>query len=182
MGKTLIPIRPKDDNINIPKLDKDLLTYSVLFGCDNQTAFLLFHPEYRDDKGKLNSAGKKDCRQFFGYGKNKEYIDTYKATLQEYVDGGEEVSEEISEERKKRALQRLLHKAMRIVESGQELEPDDLKTVSDIFKKVGLLKDENGERIEAPRRYLPERCSECRYKIFVEENIELGNIEETRDE
>lgn len=182
MGKPIIPLRPKEDGLAIPKSDKDLLTYYVLFGCDNQTAFLRFHPEFDDGKGKLNSAGKKDCRQFFSYARNKEYIDAYRQTLVEYGTGvDDDEVEEISEERKNRALQRLLHNAMRIVENGTKLALEDLKTVSEIFKKVGLLKDENGEQMEAPRRYLPERCSACRYKIFVEEQIELGNIEESED-
>ena len=101
----------------------------------------------------------------------------------EYGTGIEdEEMEEISEDRKNRALRRLLHNAMRIVEKGSKLDLDDLKTVSDIFKKVGLLKDENGDQIEAPRRYLPEWCSTCKYKVFVEKEIELGNIIESDDE
>lgn len=29
---------------------------------------------------------------------------------------------------------------------------------------------------EAPRRYLPESCNQCRYKIFVEQNCEEDNV------
>ncbi len=181
MASRIIPIRPKDDTSTLSKLEKDMLTYQVLFGCDNQVAFLMFHPEYMD-AGKLNKAGKKMCREVFGYAKCKEYQDKYRQTLSNFCDYSEEDMTDISEERKERALQKLLHKAMRIVERGDELEPDDLKTVSEIFKKVGLLKDENGERIEEPRRYLPETCNRCRYKIFVEENIASGNIEDTGEE
>lgn len=178
MAKPIIPLRPKEDNLVIPKSDKDLLTYYVLFGCDNQTAFLRFHPEFDDGKGKLNTAGKKDCRQFFSYARNKEYLDAYRTTLIEYGTGVEDDNiEDMSDERKNRALSMLLHNAMRIVETNSKLTPDELKTVSEIFKKVGLLKDENGKQIEAPRRYLPERCyAECQYRRFVEEAMENGDI------
>ena len=180
MATRLIPIRPADDDSTLSKQDKDMIAFQVLFACDNQTAFLTFHPEYLEN-GKLNKAGKEECRQKFSYSKCKEYRDRYKQTLARFCEHCEEDMTDISEERKERALQKLLHKAMRIVERGDELEPDELKTVSDIFKRIGLLKDENGERIEAPRRYLPETCSGCRYKAFVEENIALGNIEDTGD-
>ena len=67
-----------------------------------------------------------------------------------------------------------------MVESGEELGADTLKVITEIFRKLGILKDDVDVQ-EAPRRYLPERCSSCKYKQFIDEQVRLGNIEETED-
>lgn len=181
--KINIPTRPKNDVSGISEMDKDILTYWILFGCDRQTAFLRHHWEYADPvSGKINKAGKDACKEFFSSARNKEYVTAYRETLAGiYIDTGELNEEDvIDDERKNRALQKLLHAALRTVEKGEATDPEVLKTITDIFKRLGILQD-NGDKQEAPRRYLPERCSACRYKIFVEEQIELGNVEERED-
>ena len=177
-----IPLRPKGfDNTAIRKADADCLTYVVLYGCKNEDAFARFHPEYLDNAGRLNTAGKNASRQFFMYAKNKQYIDDYKATLAEFLGkvnksvGVDEV-EGVDDSRKDRALKSLFNHAMSLVEGNAELDADTLKIAAEIFKKIGLLKDEEVEQ-EAPRRYLPERCSACIYKSFVESHVESGEVE-----
>lgn len=63
-----------------------------------------------------------------------------------------------------------VYNAMRTAESLEELD-----TAAKLGDRVGAFDNEE-ERVEQPRRYLPESCSRCRYKAFVEENIKNGNI------
>lgn len=179
-----IPLRPKSfDNTAIRKADADCLTYVVLFGCKNEDAFARFHPEFVDQSGKLNVAGKKASRQFFIYAKNKQYIDNYRETLAEFLGKSNKTDRsdlsddsDLSDSRKDKALKSLLNQAMSLVEGSGDLDAETLKIAAEIFKKVGLLKDEV-EQQEAPRRYLPERCSACLYKSFTESHVESGEIE-----
>lgn len=179
IGKFL-PDRPNPDNIKIPVADKDLINYTVAFGVSNLKAFTLWHPEFLDAAGKLNKTGRTRCAQFFTYSKNREYADAYRATLAAFLGKGggyTKVSGEIDGKRKDNALKSLLNQAMLLVERGDELDAESLKTISDIFRKVGLLKDEV-EEDEPPRRYLPERCNSCRYRSFVEGCVKTGQVED----
>lgn len=176
----LLPNRPNPDTSKIPASDKDMIAYMVAFSIPNQRAFALWHPEFLDSSGKLNKTGRAACTQFFNYAKNREYADSYAAYLKEFLSGDKGKSEthliEVDENRKDKALKSLLNQAMSMVESGDTLDPDTLKVLTEIFKKLGILKDEV-EVQEAPRRYIPLRCSECDYRSFVESYIETGQIE-----
>lgn len=176
----LIPNRPSPDTSKIPASDKDMLSYAIAFAIPNQKAFALWHPEFLDSSGKLNKTGRAACTQFFNYSKNREYADSYAAYLKEFLNGdkgkGETHLIEVDESRKDKALKSLLNQAMSMVESGDTLDPDTLKVLTEIFKKLGILKDEV-EVQESPRRYLPCRCrTECQYRLFVESHIEGGEI------
>lgn len=178
-----IPKRPDNDaEFHLTKAEKDTLVVKCLLGYSNQAAFILFNPHLTEN-GKLTKAGQTACRQFFTHPKNVEWLESYERTLEQYLDDGE-VNEkhsskpELSESRKEDALRNLLSRAMALVESGADLDADSLKTVAEIFKKVGLLKDEEVQ-IEAPRRYLPVRCAECAYRSFVESCVENGEVEDT---
>lgn len=178
MAELKIPLRPSTyDKSVIKKNDADCLTYSVLLGGKNEDAFRLFHPQYIDGSGKLSMIGKEKSRQFFFYAKNREYIDNYKSDLEKFLKGnglGEKPTV-IDDSRKDKALKSLLNQAMRLVEEEGDLDPDTLKTVTDIFKRLSIIKEE--EVVEVPPiRYLPERCSSCRYKLFIDENVANGNI------
>lgn len=176
----LIPNRPIPDESKIPAADKDMLSYAIAFSIPNQKAFALWHPEFLDSSGKLNKTGRAACTQFFNYSKNREYADSYATYLKEFFSGDKDKGEthliEVDESRKDKALKSLLNQAMNMVESGDTLDPDTLKVLTEIFKKLGILKDEV-EVQESPRRYIPLRCSECDYRSFVESYIETGQIE-----
>lgn len=179
--KNLLPKRPENDNFPmIDQRDKDCLSYTVAFVVPNQRAYGYFHPEFCDSNGKLTDLGRKQSAQFFSYAKHKEYCDAYRETLKKFLGGNKEKSEthliEVDESRKDKALKSLLNQAMSMVESGDTLDPDTLKVLTEIFKKLGILKDDVVEQ-EAPRRYLPQRCSACDYRSFVESYIETGQIE-----
>jgi uncharacterized small protein (DUF1192 family) len=125
--------------------------------------------------------GETQCKAFFAYAKNREYRDAYISTLAEFAQRKRTKKQPTDEpnvltedERKDKALNSLLNQAMQLVENGSELDPDTLKTVAEIFKRLGILKDEV-EETEAPRRYLPARCySECSYRLCVEQAIKQG--------
>lgn len=174
----LIPNRPNPDTSKIPASDKDLLSYSIAFAIPNQKAFALWHPEFLDSSGKLNKTGRAACTQFFNYAKNREYADAYKRTLAEFLerkDGDVSIDAELSEDRIDNAYKNLLRLAIEDLERGNVVDNDTYKLYMELFKKLGRFKDDVEEQ-EAPRRYLPERCSACSYRSFVESNVEGGKI------
>lgn len=174
----LLPNRPIPDESKIPAADKDMIAYVVAFNVPNQKAFALWHPEFLDSSGKLNKTGRAACTQFFNYSKNREYADAYKRTLAEFLERkGSNVSidVELSEDRIDNAYKNLLRLAIEDLERGSVVDNDTYKLYMELFKKLGRFKDEVEEQ-EAPRRYLPERCSACSYRCFVESNVEGGKI------
>ena len=166
-----------NDDFKQSKLEKDILVFPLLYGCSNATAYALFHPELCDRNGKLNKAGQRVCRMFFSHPNNIAYMDAMRAHLEALTKGAVKTlsADAINDSRKDNALKSLLNQAMSLVEKGEDLDAESLKTISEIFKKVGLLKDEV-EVQEAPRRYLPERCGACSYRSFVESHVDGGEI------
>ncbi len=178
-----LPTRPNPDESKISKVDKDTIVYQVLTGCTNERAFLLFHPHYASADWKtLNNEGKRACRQFFSFNANKYFKEAYEKTLAEFFGKGNRTktsytsADDIDSDRKDKALKSLLNQAMSLVEGGTELDPDTLRTIADIFKRLGILKEDEVQQ-EAPRRYIPIRCrQECQYRFFVEKHVETGEI------
>lgn len=167
-----------NDEFKQTKAEKDMMSYVVLYGCSNVTAYGLFNRHLLDNSGKLNKAGQSECRMFFSHPNNIAYMEAMRAHLEALTKGTVKVvsNDTINDSRKDNALKNLLNQAMSLVERGEDLDADSLKTISEIFKKVGLLKDEV-EVQESPRRYIPVRCGECDYRSFVESYIETGQIE-----
>ena len=166
------------DDFKQTKAEKDMMSYVVLYGCSNSTAYALFNRHLLDKNGKLNKAGQIECRMFFSHPNNIAYMDAMRAHLEALTKGTVKTlsADAINDSRKDNALKSLLNQAMSLVEKGEDLDAESLKTISEIFKKVGLLKDEV-EVQESPRRYLPCRCGECDYRSFVESYVETGQIE-----
>lgn len=174
----------KLDFPQVGKLDRQIIRAAVLLCLDNQTAFALYHPELLNEAGKLGEAGKRESRYFWSYGKNRDYREAYEKCVEAYIGATSkhgDVNLTIDDNRKDKALKSLLNQAMNMVEGGADLDADTLKTVTEIFRKLNILKDE-AVQMEAPRRYLPETCSSCSYKKFIDDNVRLGNIEVTEDE
>lgn len=178
MARTIIPTRPKEDGHTIPPADKDMIVYAVAMGVPNDVAFRRFHPEYIGPDGKLTIQGKARSKDFWQYARNRNFRDAYSEYLQSWL-GGKVASEdddsaEISEDKKRTTITKMLNRLVELIGSG-DLTGEDLKVYSEIMKKVGWLKDEV-EVEEPPRRYIPCRCSECEYRLFVETNVENGSI------
>ena len=143
----LIARRPAKDSqfAGIRAGDKDCLSVSVAFGWPNEKVYAMFHPEFVEGNGRLNKEGKRQCAQFFAYAKHREYMDAYRETLAKSgggrVESGEELA--IDDSRKDNVLKKLLGQAMSLVESGERLEPDTMKTVVEVFRKLNILKDDD---------------------------------------
>lgn len=177
----IMPKRPVNDVqfISIKANDRDCLSYAVAFSVPNERAFSLFHPEFLDEQGKLTKVGKSQSKQFFAYAKHRSYMDEYRATLQKSLGKCERVEladDGIDDTRKDKVLKQLLSQAMSLVESGEGLDPDTMKTVVEVFRKLNILKDDVETEIR-PLRFLPERCFQgCRYRLFVENAVKGGSV------
>lgn len=187
-----IPQRPDNDEKYgaLTKIEKEMIVTAVLRGVPNRTAFLWFNPHYAAMAGKpdkngfssfrLSEKGEEQSDLFWRYPKVREFRADYERTLEEFL-GRKQTSrasadEPITDKRKDEALKSLFDKAMTLVEGQGDLDADTLKIAAEIFKKIGLLKDDV-EVQEAPRRYIPIRCrQECQYRFFVEKHIETGEI------
>lgn len=179
-SERFLPNRPANDDIKIPVADKDMIAYAVAFGIPNIKAFTLWHPEYLDGSGKLNKEGKRICNQFFAYNKNRDFAERYKGTLEAFLSkkksgGSVEPSIVIDDARKDNARVALYNKVIKLIEGDEDLDPDTLKIAVDMAKKLSIVADDVVEQ-EAPRRYLPAKCSECAYRLFVESHVKNGDI------
>jgi hypothetical protein len=177
-----IPTEVKDKSAfpQVNKTARQIIAYAVLMGADNQTAFMRFHPEFIDASGKaMNSAGKQASRQFWGYGKVKDYRQQYENELAEFF-GRKQTNRsdlsDIDDNRKDKALRSLLNQAMSLVEGGSDLDAETIKMCSDIFTKLGLIKSTEEQQIK-PLRFLPLRCwgDGCRYRLFCESMVLEGS-------
>lgn len=169
--------RPANDaEFDLTAEQKNIIAYTVLFQCSNVTAYGLFNTHLLDKSGKLNKVGQEQCRMFFKHPNSIAYKEALKAHLEALTKGTVRIkaSGAIDDTRKDNALKSLLNQAMLLVEKGEDLDAESLKTISEIFRKVGLLKEEVETEIR-PLRFLPERCfTGCRYRLFVE-NAVKGN-------
>lgn len=177
----LLPNRPIPDDSRIPAADKDLLSYIIAFSIPNQKAFALWHPEYITSDGKLSNEGKRRCKDFFSYSKNKEYRDAYAAYLKAFLSKKEQPKSEtsaiIDDARKDNARVALYNKVIRLIEGDDELDPDTLKIAVDMAKKLSIVADDAEEQVIKPIRVLPAKCkAECRYRAFVETQVLEGRV------
>lgn len=166
-----------NDDFKQSAAEKNLMSYVVLYGCSNATAYALFNRHLLDKNGKLNKAGQSECRMFFSHPNNIAYMDAMRAHLEALTKGTVKIatSDVINDSRKDNALKVLVNRALSLMEKGEDLDPETIKLIADIAVKLKLVKEEQEEQ-EAPRRYLPERCSACSYRSFVESHVDSGEI------
>ena len=144
----MIPNRAdKDKEFTIPVLDKELIVYVVALGVSNEKAYARFHPEFLDINGKLSDIGKKQCRQFFSYARNKEYMDAYRDTLEKTLGKSKrpQVTEEMSESRKDKALKIFTNKVYDQMEQVDNLQ--EMTDVATLGKAVKIFREEE-EKVE----------------------------------
>lgn len=182
MAEILIPLEipNKADYPQVKAADRKIIATAVLMRMDNQTAYALYHPELLNGFGKLNDAGKQECRNFWSYGKNREYREAYEKCVEEFINGGKQKtsdgSRKLTEEEKTELKGEFSDKVYRALGEAEGLE--QLKDAADLGKTTKIFKEEDNE--EKPRRYLPRSCKECSYKRFVDEQVALGNIIEVK--
>lgn len=168
---SLIPMRPKGQKFNLTVEEMDGLTYFVLSGCQREVAFLKFiRPDFI--ASKTSAAVKSAVSQFFANKEVKDYLEAYKKTIEDLLAEKDKPKPERSgtmEERKAKAKAKAMEFAMDLADHIEEAQ--DPEFVMKMLDKVGIL--DSGEEVEvAPQRFLAERCSDCRYRVFCEQECE----------
>lgn len=174
MARTIIPLRPKGLSTSLTQGQQSALTWYVLSGCSRIDAVVTFaRPDLALSRGK--PVVDEYTKQFFAQKEVKEYLDAYSTTLNEFLHpkAVAEKPKGTLEERKAATKAKLVEFAMQLADDIETAE--DKEAVLKIADKVGLL-DSDEEVVELPRRYLPVSCSECQYRIFVEENCERVDV------
>ena len=83
MAKKIIPIRPNLDNSPLKDIEKDALSYYVLFGVAKEQIFARFlHPEMQMSKVALKRA----TEMFFADKDVIKYIEDYQNTIDKFLD------------------------------------------------------------------------------------------------
>lgn len=164
-------MRPKRGVYDLKPEEMDCLNWHILSGCPRDEAFLRFiRPDYLGNR--TSPAVKEAVKQFFAMGPVRDYIDAYKETITGVQKPKEDAKEKASgtlEERKARAKTKLVEFAMSLADNIDQAE--DPEFVLKMADKAGLLDGE--EQVEvAPQRFLAERCSDCRYRVFCEQECE----------
>lgn len=164
-------IKNKADFPQLKKIDRQIIAVAVLLRMGNQDAFRQFHPEFLDGNGRLNDAGKQASTMFWSYGKVKDYREQLESEIAGCLGRGHApgaVAPDIDGNRVESALKKLLNQAIGLLDRGDELDPDSVKTIVEVFRKMNLLRDEEQAEMK-PIRVLPTRCkTECRYRLFCE--------------
>lgn len=179
------PRKPDNDlQFDIDKEAKDILRAKLLLGLKNETAFALYRRDLCDVNGKLTKTGRIFSSQFFTHPKNEKWYEAYRETVLRFIRGEKKATkkaqsaEEIGEERIDNAFNSFLMQAIKDIEDGKEFDNDTFKLFMELFKKLGRFKDDIVQE-EAPRRYLPELCSQCLYKACIDTHTAKGEIENT---
>lgn len=178
MAKPDIPMRPKGRRrFDLQECEKDCLVWYVLSNCKKEDAYLIFvRPDLAVSRQNLKLA----TSQFFASTSARDFLTAYKDTL-EGADNSdlEGAGEQDREKRAGEAVQKFTDKI--VDKMGGDFETvDEMDAIAKLADRVGVLDDK--EKVEEkPRRYLPQTCSSCSYKVFVESNIEQGNIENECD-
>lgn len=152
----------------------DCLAWYCISGCRREEAFKTF---VRPDLAKNTKMLREYASQFFASTDAMNFIHDYRLTLE----GEEEEHEkkvQTDEGREKRignAIQKFTDKVVEKM-SGDLESVDEMDAVAKLADRVGVL-DDKKDIMESPRRYLPEGCRECQYRLFIEKGIENGEIE-----
>lgn len=175
MGKNLIPLRPKGDYKRLTGNEQDALTWLVLSGGKRLDVFIEF---VRPDLENSPSA-KTYCEQFFAVADTRNYLKDYEETIKDFLTPKKKERVE-GVDREKKAEEALNTFKDNVIDAVGESGVSDVETLKDqaqLLKGIGMLKEEEITQ-SPPQRYLPTRCAECKYKQFIDEQVELGNIEE----
>lgn len=176
MAKKRLPIKPNTTTrYSFNEKEKLALCCYCMFECSKQTAFSLAHPELSGTPNLL----KRKTDEFFMSSDAVGFITEYRAFLEAETEvkvvAPEKTiafSNEDREERKRRALELLADDLVDQIYALRDGDGGvDRETILKMVDRIGWLGDEE-VKIEEPRRYLPESCSRCRYKLWIEENCD----------
>ena len=164
--KRTIPTRPLPDESGLKEIEKDALSYYVVFGAQKEFIYAKFlHPELQLSKTALKRA----TEMFFDDKDVIEYIKAYTDTIERFLNRQHSVSKMDEEDKQRIQLSAIDNAKDYILELLQDIQNSkDPETVLKLADKLNMLNLE--EIYEQPRRYLPESCDDCRYKKWIEEN------------
>lgn len=171
MSKSKIPMRPSG-KYNLSGPDQDALSWYFLSGESQTEVYRKFiRPDLQTSKAALD----KIAKAFFADKEVQKYLSDYEATINALFEPKEKpkpaktLTEEEMKERIMKGIDKLKEFAFDQADIIDTLEEPG--EVIKLWKSLGLFGDEE-EVVEAPRRYLPAMCSECRYKAFCEQECE----------
>ena len=168
--KKRLPTRPDTSTrYTLSEAERYALCVFCVFETTKLDAFKLAHPEVVGTKNVLKSR----CDEFFASSDVVNFMREYRAMLDK-VDKTEQVEPKENDDDLSARMQHIKRK---IFLRGEELAnsigatKEELELAIKLLDKSGVF-DTDEEVMEQPRRYLPETCSQCRYKKWIEENCE----------
>lgn len=169
MSKSKIPMRPAG-SFKLSPHEQDAITWHIISGMSRAEVYQRFiRPDLETSKTALDKLSK----MFFEDKEVRRYMEEYQATLSAFLNPQEKPKKVLTEDEMKdrilKGIDKLKEFAFDQAEKIDTLE--DPGEVIKLWRSLGLFGDEE-EVIEAPRRYLPAMCSECRYKVFCEQECE----------
>lgn len=169
-----IPLRPDSHfNYNLNNDEMDCITWVVLAGRDRVDSWVKFVlPNAKDVKQDRVTIIANDWWKLPNV---KRYIADYKETLDVALNNPKKTVLRDREKETEEALNTFRDNVIDAVNNPTS-DIESLKDQGQLMKAIGMLKEEEEEVLVLPQRYLPEKCSTCRYKQFIDEQVALGNI------
>lgn len=171
MSKSKIPIRPPGTFKLSPQM-QEAITWHIISGMARTEVYRRFvRPDLETSKTALD----KLTKMFFEDKEVKRYMEEYQKTLDDFLNPKDKpkqakvLTEDEMKDRILKGIDKLKEFAFNQADIIDTLEEPG--EVIKLWKNLGLFGDEE-EVMEAPRRYLPTMCSECRYKAFCEQECE----------
>ena len=172
-----LPLRPKNQKkYNLSDNEMNSLVWYTLSGCKREEAFMLFvRPDLSISRQNLVKA----TNQFFAMFDVRDFLNEYNKTLSDFYTNKEKPreSKQSREDRVGNAVKKFTDKVMDAMDDADSIEISEMDTLAKLADRVGIL-GKNEEVEEKPRRYLPETCSWCSYRKFVEDEMSQGNIDD----
>ena len=169
MSRTKIPIRPSG-TFKLSQQEQEALSWHIISGMARTEVYRRFiRPDLETSKAALD----KLTKMFFEDKEVKRYMEEYQSTLDNFLNPKEKPKKELTEEEMKARINKGIEKLKEFAFN----QADKISTLEEpgevvkLWRSLGLFGDEE-EVMEAPRRYLPTMCSECRYKAFCEQECE----------
>lgn len=172
-----LPLRPNNTKkYNLSDNEMNSLVWYTLSGCKREEAFMLFvRPDLSISRQNLVKA----TNQFFAMFDVRDFLNEYNKTLLDFYSNKEKPreSKQSREDRVGNAVKKFTDKVMDAMDDADSIEISEMDTLAKLADRVGIL-GKNEEVEEKPRRYLPETCSWCSYRKFVEDEMSQGNLDD----
>lgn len=176
MENLKIPHRPyTKTKYELSEEDKDCIVWTIVFNRPHMEYWMkLICP---NAKTQIKAKREEACEAWWSQPEVKKFAKDYQQTLKEIFNPPKIKKPVVVKDKAKETEKALNTFRDDVIDSLKTPTRDVeiLKEKAQLAKTIGILKEEEEVQV-APIRYLPTRCDECRYKKFIEEQIELGNI------